>query len=45
MKLHFPKDEITDVIRARRKVFWIIGLFTAFINLLVPHRECTVCLF
>ncbi|MBD2794034.1 type I secretion system permease/ATPase [Xenorhabdus sp. 42] len=35
MKLHFSKDEITDVIRARSKVFWIIGLFTAFINLLM----------
>ncbi|MBD2798275.1 type I secretion system permease/ATPase [Xenorhabdus sp. 18] len=35
MRLHFPKDEITDVIRARSKVFWTIGLFTAFINLLM----------
>ncbi|MBD2784888.1 type I secretion system permease/ATPase [Xenorhabdus sp. DI] len=35
MKLYFPKDEITDVIRARSKVFWTIGLFTAFINLLM----------
>ncbi|MBD2793579.1 type I secretion system permease/ATPase [Xenorhabdus szentirmaii] len=35
MKLRFPKDEITDVIRARSKVFWTIGLFTAFINLLM----------
>nr|WP_280520295.1 type I secretion system permease/ATPase [Photorhabdus noenieputensis] len=30
-----PKDEITDVIRARSRVFWAIGLFTAFINLLM----------
>ncbi|CAM3824642.1 type I secretion system permease/ATPase [Xenorhabdus thuongxuanensis] len=35
MKLRFPKDEITDVIRERSKVFWTIGLFTAFINLLM----------
>ncbi|MBD1228832.1 type I secretion system permease/ATPase [Xenorhabdus griffiniae] len=35
MKLRFPKDEITGVIRARSKVFWTIGLFTAFINLLM----------
>ncbi len=35
MKLHFPKGEITDVIRARSKIFWTIGLFTAFINLLM----------
>ncbi|MDC9592605.1 type I secretion system permease/ATPase [Xenorhabdus sp. IM139775] len=35
MKLRFPKDEITDVIRARSKVFWTLGLFTAFINLLM----------
>ncbi|ERT15107.1 type I secretion system permease/ATPase [Photorhabdus temperata] len=35
MKLHLPKDEITDVIRARSRVFWTIGLFTAFINLLM----------
>ncbi|MBC8944105.1 ABC transporter ATP-binding protein [Xenorhabdus indica] len=35
MKLHQPKDEMTDVIRARSKVFWTIGLFTAFINLLM----------
>ncbi|WFQ78432.1 type I secretion system permease/ATPase [Xenorhabdus sp. SF857] len=28
-------DEITDVIRARSKVFWAIGLFTACINLLM----------
>ncbi|MBI6548922.1 type I secretion system permease/ATPase [Xenorhabdus lircayensis] len=35
MKLRLPQDEITDVIRARSKVFWTIGLFTAFINLLM----------
>ncbi|PHM28948.1 ABC transporter ATP-binding protein [Xenorhabdus budapestensis] len=35
MKLRQPKDEMTDVIRARSKVFWTIGLFTAFINLLM----------
>ncbi|MBD2797276.1 type I secretion system permease/ATPase [Xenorhabdus sp. 18] len=35
MKLRFPKDEITEVLRARSKVFWTIGLFTAFINLLM----------
>ncbi|CDG22397.1 Alkaline protease secretion ATP-binding protein AprD [Xenorhabdus poinarii G6] len=35
VKLRFPKDEITDVIRARSKVFWTVGLFTAFINLLM----------
>ncbi|WP_118986520.1 type I secretion system permease/ATPase [Photorhabdus sp. CRCIA-P01] len=35
MKLLLPKDEITDVIRARSRVFWTIGLFTAFINLLM----------
>ncbi|WP_443089522.1 type I secretion system permease/ATPase [Xenorhabdus sp. Sc-CR9] len=35
MKLHFPKDEITDVIRARSRVFWTLGLFTAFINMLM----------
>ncbi|BET98223.1 type I secretion system permease/ATPase [Xenorhabdus taiwanensis] len=35
MKLRFPKDEITEVIRARSKVFWTIGVFTAFINLLM----------
>ncbi|AOM42312.1 type I secretion system permease/ATPase [Xenorhabdus hominickii] len=35
MKLRVPKDEITDVIRARSKVFWTIGLFTAFINVLM----------
>ncbi|MEQ1975838.1 type I secretion system permease/ATPase [Xenorhabdus sp. SGI240] len=35
MKLRFPQDEITEVIRARSKVFWTIGLFTAFINLLM----------
>ncbi|PHM61944.1 type I secretion system permease/ATPase [Xenorhabdus ishibashii] len=28
-------NEITEVIRARSKVFWTIGLFTAFINLLM----------
>ncbi|MDX7987868.1 type I secretion system permease/ATPase [Xenorhabdus sp. 12] len=35
MNLRFPKDEITDVIRARSKVFWTVGLFTAFINMLM----------
>nr|WP_237385905.1 type I secretion system permease/ATPase [Xenorhabdus sp. Sc-CR9] len=35
VKLHFPKDEITDVIRARSRVFWTLGLFTAFINMLM----------
>ncbi|NHB92438.1 type I secretion system permease/ATPase [Photorhabdus cinerea] len=35
MKLLLPKDEIADVIRARSRVFWTIGLFTAFINLLM----------
>ncbi|WP_408672896.1 type I secretion system permease/ATPase [Xenorhabdus koppenhoeferi] len=35
MKLHFPKDEITNVIRARSRVFWTLGLFTAFINMLM----------
>ncbi|KLU14368.1 MULTISPECIES: type I secretion system permease/ATPase [Xenorhabdus] len=35
MKLRFPQDEITEVIRVRSKVFWTIGLFTAFINLLM----------
>ncbi|MBD2809636.1 type I secretion system permease/ATPase [Xenorhabdus sp. Vera] len=35
VKLHFPKDEITNVIRARSRVFWTLGLFTAFINMLM----------
>ncbi|SFU34928.1 ATP-binding cassette, subfamily C, exporter for protease/lipase [Xenorhabdus koppenhoeferi] len=35
MKLRFPKDEITDVIRARSGVFWTLGLFTAFSNMLM----------
>ncbi len=35
MKLRHSKGEMTDIIRARSKVFWTIGLFTAFINLLM----------
>lgn len=30
-----PRNEIADVIRTRSKVFWTVGLFTAFINLLM----------
>ncbi|MCC8364774.1 type I secretion system permease/ATPase [Xenorhabdus sp. PB61.4] len=35
VKLRHSKGEMTDIIRARSKVFWTIGLFTAFINLLM----------
>ncbi|MDP0522289.1 type I secretion system permease/ATPase, partial [Serratia marcescens] len=28
-------NEIADVIRARSKIFWTVGIFTAFINLLM----------
>jgi ATP-binding cassette subfamily C exporter for protease/lipase len=30
-----PRNEIADVIRTRTKVFWTVGIFTAFINLLM----------
>ena len=30
-----PRNEIADVIRTRSKVFWTVGIFTAFINLLM----------
>lgn len=33
---HFiPRNEIADVIRTRRKIFWTVGVFTAFINILM----------
>ncbi len=31
----YPRNEIADVIRTRSKVFWTVGIFTAFINLLM----------
>lgn len=30
-----PRNEIADVIRTRSKIFWTVGIFTAFINLLM----------
>ncbi|WP_390901938.1 ABC transporter transmembrane domain-containing protein, partial [Serratia entomophila] len=37
MNLHqyIGSNEIADVIRTRSKVFWTVGIFTAFINLLM----------
>lgn len=33
---HFiPRNEIADVIRSRSKIFWTVGVFTAFINILM----------
>jgi ATP-binding cassette subfamily C exporter for protease/lipase len=33
---HFiPRNEIADVIRTRSKIFWTVGVFTAFINILM----------
>jgi ATP-binding cassette subfamily C exporter for protease/lipase len=30
-----PRNEIADVIRTRSKIFWTVGIFTAFINILM----------
>lgn len=30
-----PRNEIADVIRTRSKIFWTVGVFTAFINILM----------
>ena len=35
MNQFIPRNEIADVIRNRSKVFWTVGIFTAFINLLM----------
>lgn len=35
MNQFIPRNEIADVIKTRSKVFWTVGLFTAFINLLM----------
>ncbi|HAT2870173.1 TPA: type I secretion system permease/ATPase [Serratia marcescens] len=35
MNQFIPRNEIADVIRTRTKVFWTVGIFTAFINLLM----------
>ncbi|QHI77433.1 type I secretion system permease/ATPase [Serratia sp. NGAS9] len=35
MNQFIPSNEIADVIRTRSKVFWTVGIFTAFINLLM----------
>ncbi|APS35971.1 MULTISPECIES: type I secretion system permease/ATPase [Serratia] len=35
MNQFIPRNEIADVIRTRSKVFWTVGIFTAFINLLM----------
>ncbi|EAN9587592.1 type I secretion system permease/ATPase [Salmonella enterica subsp. diarizonae serovar Rough:r:z] len=33
--MFIPRNEIADAIRTRTRVFWSIGIFTAFINLLM----------
>lgn len=35
MNQFIPRNEIADVIRTRSRVFWTVGIFTAFINLLM----------
>ncbi|EJJ3922922.1 type I secretion system permease/ATPase [Salmonella enterica] len=35
MRIFIPRNEIADAIRTRTRVFWSIGIFTAFINLLM----------
>lgn len=35
MNQFIPRNEIADVIRTRSKIFWTVGIFTAFINLLM----------
>lgn len=35
MNQFISRNEIADVIRTRSKVFWTVGIFTAFINLLM----------
>ncbi|MFI0488240.1 MAG: type I secretion system permease/ATPase [Yersinia sp. (in: enterobacteria)] len=35
MDIMIPRNEIADVIRTRSKIFWTVGIFTAFINLLM----------
>ncbi|EAQ6107588.1 type I secretion system permease/ATPase [Salmonella enterica subsp. diarizonae] len=35
MRMFIPRNEIADAIRTRTQVFWSIGIFTAFINLLM----------
>ncbi|ECK6867926.1 type I secretion system permease/ATPase [Salmonella enterica] len=35
MRMFIPRNEIADAIRTRTWVFWSIGIFTAFINLLM----------
>ncbi|EFP2799714.1 type I secretion system permease/ATPase, partial [Salmonella enterica] len=35
MRMFIPRNEIADAIRTRTRVFWSIGIFTAFINLLM----------
>lgn len=35
MSQFIPRNEIADAIRTRGKVFWTVGIFTAFINLLM----------
>ena len=35
MNAFIPRNEIADIIRTRSKVFWNVGAFTAFINILM----------
>ncbi|ROR98341.1 type I secretion system permease/ATPase [Raoultella terrigena] len=35
MDQFIPRNEIADVIRTRSKIFWTVGIFTAFINILM----------
>ncbi len=35
MEHYLPRNEIADVIRTRSKIFWTVGVFTAFINILM----------
>lgn len=35
MEHYLPRNEIVDVIRTRSKIFWTVGVFTAFINILM----------
>lgn len=35
MEQFIPRNEIADVIRTRSKIFWTVGIFTAFINILM----------
>ncbi|MDF9722949.1 type I secretion system permease/ATPase, partial [Serratia marcescens] len=32
---YIGSNEIADVIRTRSKIFWTVGIFTAFINVLM----------